>query len=538
PVYGIALLIALVCSVVVYNIFYISVMGKLREYGRLKVIGTTPRQLRAVVRYERRVLMWISIPLGILAAALLTVLLYPGYWDWAKNLRYTVFIVVVTVGMVVTATRKPLQLAGRVSAIEAIRSNAYQALSGVSRTLHRPLSVFRLACMNFTRSRKKTVLTLVSLGLTGILTACIASYASSVNAAELARNGFGGSDYVVAIEDNNELADAQRDGLLNAEVRERLLALPGVDSIMAYSAMYCTVEQCPRADERFLIGGFTEEQMAMYQENSLVREGTVDYETLRANNGILFTRTSDDLLKKIYHFDVSVGDTITLHSMEGASKDYTVMGIVDMIRGSGTVKFFVLPEEELHLFYPDVEDFTGRINIYTPQASDEQRQALYTLFDDPRVEIAALADMVIWTETNLQQMFLMLYGVVAFIALFALINLVNTMMTNLLTRRQEFGILQSVGMTSRQLSRMISAECFCYVGVTLLITFSVGTACGFGIVRIFNQLDLFGTLTYHVPVSALLVFAAALFVVYGVFSLAAVRILRRQSLVERIKEME
>ena len=44
-VYAAALLIAVVCAIVVYNIFYISVMGKMREYGRLKVLGTTPRQL-------------------------------------------------------------------------------------------------------------------------------------------------------------------------------------------------------------------------------------------------------------------------------------------------------------------------------------------------------------------------------------------------------------------------------------------------------------------------------------------------------------
>ena len=113
PVYGVALLVALVCAVVIYNIFYISVMGKLREYGRLKVIGTTPRQLRSMVRRERKTLVCVGIPAGILAAAVLSVLLNPGYWDWAKNMWYTVFIVVVTVLMVVTATHKPLQLAGR-----------------------------------------------------------------------------------------------------------------------------------------------------------------------------------------------------------------------------------------------------------------------------------------------------------------------------------------------------------------------------------------------------------------------------------------
>ena len=68
-VYAAAVLIAVVCAIVIYNIFYISVMGKTREYGRLKVLGTTPKQLKRVVKRERRFLTAIAIPLGLLCAA-------------------------------------------------------------------------------------------------------------------------------------------------------------------------------------------------------------------------------------------------------------------------------------------------------------------------------------------------------------------------------------------------------------------------------------------------------------------------------------
>ncbi len=537
-VYGIALLIAVVCAIVIYNIFYISVMGKLREYGRLKVIGTTPRQLRRVVRRERRALMWISIPSGIAAAMLITFVTARAYWRWEKNLPYMVFIVLLTIAMVAVATRKPLQLAGQVSAIEAVRSNAYQALSGVSRRLHRPLSIFRLAGMNFTRNRRKTAITLVSLGLTGILTACIASYADSVDARELARNAFGdGGSYIVELESNQTMYEAQLAGLLNAKTQARLLALPDVEFLTVWSGTLCMVEESPRADALYDLGGFTKEQMAALSENNLLLEGTADYDTLAAQNGILVTRDSENLLKKLYHLDLSVGDSVTVKSNVGIAKTYTVMGIVDFVKGA-SYNAFVLPEEELHVLYPEVADFTECINIHTVQTSDAQRQQLYAVLDDPRVSVASLEDLVLSTEMNLRQMMLMLYGMNVFIALFALVNFINTMMTNLLTRQQEFGIFQSVGMTNRQLSRMISCECLWYVGVTLLITLTLGTACGAATVRAFHQVGLFGSMTYHFPAAALLVFAAALFAVHGAFSLFAVRFLQSRSLVERIKAME
>ena len=54
--------------------------------------------------------------------------------------------------------------------------------------------------------------------------------------------------------------------------------------------------------------------------------------------------------------------------------------------------------------------------------------------------------------------FAMMVGLSAFIIGFALINLVNTMVTGILTRDHEFAILQSVGMTRTQLSGMLRTE--------------------------------------------------------------------------------
>ncbi len=133
-VYAAALLIAVVCAIVIYNIFYISVMGKMREYGRLKVLGTTPKQLKRVVKRERRFLTAIAIPLGLLCAAGIALIAVPGYWSWGDNIRSAVVVSLLTYGTVLIATRKPMAMAGKVSAIEAIRATAYSQQQGPSST--------------------------------------------------------------------------------------------------------------------------------------------------------------------------------------------------------------------------------------------------------------------------------------------------------------------------------------------------------------------------------------------------------------------
>ena len=62
--------------------------------------------------------------------------------------------------------------------------------------------------------------------------------------------------------------------------------------------------------------------------------------------------------------------------------------------------------------------------------------------------------------------------------------------------------------------------------------------CSILICRIFDQLGLFGKVTYHFPVLQVTLFAAALLLVQAVFSICAVRYTRKLSLVERIKAVD
>ncbi|WP_300879555.1 hypothetical protein, partial [uncultured Alistipes sp.] len=62
--------------------------------------------------------------------------------------------------------------------------------------------------------------------------------------------------------------------------------------------------------------------------------------------------------------------------------------------------------------------------------------------------------------------------------------------------------------------------------------------CSLVVCKVFDQIGLFGTLTYHFPALQVLLFAAALLLVQGVFSVCAVRYTRRLSLVERIKAVD
>jgi ABC-type antimicrobial peptide transport system permease subunit len=546
-VYAAALLIAVVCAIVIYNIFYISVMGKMREYGRLKVLGTTQKQLKRVVRRERRFLTAVAIPLGLICAAGIALIAVPGYWSWGDNIRSAAMVSLLTYGAVQIATRKPMVMAGKVSAIEAIRTTAYSGQQGrsASRQLHRRLTMPRLALMNFSRNRKKAFVTTLSLGLTGILLLCISAYANSVDIKEMAQSQFGDrSQYLLQYEDHagREFMEMQKRNPLDQTLREKLAALPGVDAVTAYS-LACVeipaISAIPgnRAQEPFVVRGISREDMEEMYVGDAVLDGAADYRQLLDGDGILVC-PAGSALKEIYRTGYQVGDTVTLSCYNGQTKTYMVMGIVQDVQIGSSSHFFILPEEELPVLYPEISDFTGYVNLHTEQDSDLLRRAVFGAVSDQRVVISGLDDLSAELERGLQGELARDYGILVFIFVFALINLANTLITNLLTRQQEFGVFQSVGMSDRQLSSMLSFECLYYVGITLLVTLTLGTACSLAVCKVFDQIGMFGTLTYHFPVVQVLLFGAALLLVQAVFSVCAVRYTRKLSLVERIKATE
>ena len=543
-VYVAAALIAIVCAIVIYNIFYISVMGKMREYGRLKVLGTTPRQLKRVVKRERRFLTAIAVPLGLLCAAGIALIAVPGYWSWGDNIRSAVVVSLLTYGTVLIATRKPMTMAGKVSAIEAIHATAYSQQQGpsVSRQLHRRLTMPRLALMNFSRNRKKAFVTTLSLGLTGILLLCVSAYASSVDVKEMAQSQFGDrSQYLLQYEDyaGREFVEMQKENPLGQALRKDLAALPGVDHVTAYS-LTCVeipaISAIPGNSEHepFVVRGISREDMADMYEGGGVLEGTADYRQLLDGDGILVC-PAGSALREIYRTGYQVGDTVTVSCYNGQAKTYTVMGIVQDVQIGSSTHFFILPEEELPALYPEISDFTGYVNVHTEQDSNQLRRAVFSAVPDQRVAVSGLDDLASELERNLRGELARDYGILVFIFVFSLINLANTLITNLLTRQQEFGVFQSVGMSDRQLSKMLSFECLYYVGITLLVTLTLGTVCSLAVCKVFDQIGLFGTLTYHFPVLQVLLFGAALFFVQSVFSVCAIRYTRQLSLVERIK---
>ena len=80
--------------------------------------------------------------------------------------------------------------------------------------------------------------------------------------------------------------------------------------------------------------------------------------------------------------------------------------------------------------------------------------------------------------------------------------MINTLMTNIISRQQEFAILQAIGLTNKQFVKILQTECLYYIVETAIITLTFGTFAGYILCTVFNQVGTLGTLHFSFPIFA------------------------------------
>lgn len=548
-VLGVSMLIAIACATVIYSLFYVSVTGKIREYGRLRVIGMTQKQVRQMVRKESRKLSLLSIPTGLVLGGLIGFAIIPGGWYWPNTLKCAVVIALLTEVAVRFSIRKPVKTASAVSPIEALRIATTTSNATIENTkkLSRRITPATLAKINFARNHKKIALTLLSLGFTGILLMCASTILISADPVDIARQNLGNHEIRLSLklEDYNATVEAsdqiQLNNPLNEELKERLLENPQIEAVTAlqsctanvYLPQNTNVEDQPYFD----VVGISKEFLVRHQDTLLA--GSMDYDQLAAQNGILID-DSERMLSQFAHYNASIGDVIEIETDTGEKIQFTVMGTIDLNLPEYAAFYLYIPQELLPVIRPHTSNFNSQYLIHVDMENlSAAEDYVYELCEEnPNLSIQSIGNLVTFVKKSLKVWQTPIYGLVLFIGLFALINLINTLITNLISRQQEIGMMQSIGLSEKQLSKLLQIESIYYVTGTMAVTLTLGTGTAYAACQIFSQVGLLGKLNYTFPVLHIAIFLVLLCAIAALYSFLAIRYCRKQSLVDRIKTID
>ena len=299
-----------------------------------------------------------------------------------------------------------------------------------------------------------------------------------------------------------------------------------------------------------------------FSENILnkmdIIEGETDLSVLKeklwnGNNVILMAQYGDKGklaggADSSFYRGLSVGDTIQFYENGTPTEEFTIIAKVAATKGETTLTgggSNISQIIDSPLIYMSEKKFkeiyeTPTLYGFLFDVEEQYQQEMENhLAQDTDVSYTSILTMKA-TVSSVKNVVLLIGGVIgAIFALVGLINFINLVMTNIVTRRHEFATMQSIGMTNRQLRKMMISESFSYVLLAGIVGTLVAATLGMTLLRAFVENGPTSMMmTFQITLLPALIMLVLFLVLAFIVPVVALRLLNNRSVVERLRVNE
>ncbi|OAA85233.1 ABC transporter permease [Clostridium ljungdahlii] len=543
----IALIIIIATMVVIYNIFYVSVIERIKQFGLLSAIGATKKQIRKVIFKEGFTLSIIAIPIGIIFAHVIYYivrqLLISKYSIEIKSSPYIIIIsALISLLAVVISLRKPEKLSSRISPVESMRYSGIEINSKKKeRNSIKKISISKIAHLNLWRNKKRTIMTMISLTMSGILFIVICTVLKSMNIYNLTKQDFKHEFSLTSTEtEGNPLNDKMINNIKNVK---------GVKNVSTekYTGNISV--------DNLSCGLYGYDDYLLSQLKKYLIAGKISSEELKSKDEVLVVTNYDKNDNRICKY--KVGDKINLSiqvdkngkQTESIKKQFTVAGIVSknivglgweidgynlithedvFTRGEFKDKLASANDNKMAGVYIDIDSSKFEsIKNKLKSVSQKDNRIFYDSYTDYKKEI----------ESQYMGIQIIAMSFIGIIALIGILNLINTMITSILTRKKEYGMLQAVGLSDKQLRKMLQIEGIYYSLGSSLISIIFGTSLGYLCFKLFKKSGA-DYAEYKLPLGSILVLILAFAIITILITYLIENKLKKESIIDRIRYSE
>ncbi|MCJ0365244.1 FtsX-like permease family protein [Clostridioides difficile] len=534
----VGLVIVLSSILVIYNIFYISIVTKVQEFGKLRAIGATKKQIKNIVFKEGFILAGIAIPIGIILGYVLANIIIKSFMDIdVKSSRLPVILSVVVISFisVVLSLLKPMKVASKVSIVDAVRYTGNKISNKSKRKGYKNINLKRLSHANLERNKKRTYMTLASLILSGTIFITVSTALESFDAEKMAREHFPYdievrlSGYEMNSDKNpkDNLNILQMDNPLSKDFFNQIKNMEGIKRIESARSVKIGMEDYDVEFKYDLLQSINENDVKSLNKNII--DGKINLERLQTGDEIVITHV--DTAKEM---GVKAGDKIRLTLYDGdkkIKKEFKVQAIAMGVPSFGIGKDFI----DRTLKY----DSTSSLGIYTEEGKYQEIKDsikkiaknngfLETDFIDSRIES---------NKATISFIKIMGYTLTGIIGVIGFMNLVNTMITSIVTRKKELGMLQAIGLTNKQLVKMLNSEAIYYTSGMMIGSILFGGILGY-IAVIFLKKTGLSYATYSLPIVPILLMIVCILIAQFITTYLIGRSFNKESLIDRVRYSE
>lgn len=566
---GMAIIVGIILiagALTIYSIYYVSLINKVQEFGKLAALGATKRQIRQIILRENLIVAGLSIPAGLLIGIAAVKFVFfqlissiSSEQAMTKEMRQVLdngevslilpWIIAMTIGVtlltVILASLKPMRQASKIMPIEAMRYTGQMQGSKKQRKGFIDLNLLRLANANLSRNKKRTMVTIFSLGMIGILFVVISTVFSCMNPKQAARDTIA-EDYCMSIASREgdkmrpelKWTVIQQNNPLNNKVINKIKAIDGVEKVDAFQSITGEVPSVkdPGTDKpmSLSIGGISKDQMALINRD--IEKGHATYEELNSGDKVIAT----GYILANYP-EIKIGDTLTFKFFDGNrtfEKDMTIIGGGSFAQSVTNFDNFLMSNEAIKklsknnlTYYVNIKAAKGKIK--TVQSAIENIEEGNELF-----RLESYEEVLKQWEDTLQLTAGAGYAIMLVLAIVGIMNLINTTIDSILSRKKELGVMQAIGMSNQQMKKMLRTEGFVYAGGIILLAGGLGSILGYLVYLYAESHSLMQIKVYQYPLIQVLLMILLVVIVQLILTYATTTIVNKETVIKRIQASE
>ncbi|MBO5095800.1 MAG: ABC transporter permease [Bacilli bacterium] len=541
------------------NSFDISITEKIKQYGMLRSVGATKRQIKKNVFYEATILGLIGIPLGVLLGYLASYILIiiSNYYltdmiEAGFKLEFVFSMIAVLVAIVLGIVTiyfsafRSAKRASKVSPIDSIRNSANIKIN--PKKIKSPKFIKKIFGMggeisfkNLKRNKKKYRTTVISIVVSVFVFIALSGFMGL--AFQEVDNELKLSDFNISLSANitnknsynKFIGTVNLDGIENYTIlRSSELSFVGTHYSKEYLD-FLKIKQKDQDEEYISIFAIGEEQY-----NKYIKSLGLDYNDIKDKAILLdkeyvvrFDENNKRDTKYMSIFDFKKGDVIN-STITSTNKNINIeIGLVTEEKPFGlknmSAQYIIVSDE----MFDNIAESKGLDIFYkSNNATKLQDDIDNYLKGEDYYSINNIAENVNKLNNLFTLIGIFLYGFIIVISLIGITNIFNTITTNMELRKQEFAMLKSVGMTTKEFNRMIRLESL-FMGIkSLFFGIPIGIVLSY---LIYHFLSKESGIPYKPPVVAIIISIVVVFILISLIMKYSMNKINKQNTIETIR---
>ncbi len=581
----------------IYNIFDIGVMQDIQQFGMMKTIGMTQKQIKWLMRRQAVLLSAVGISIGLILGYGLGTLLLPiilKNWEYSEDELVVVqsahpAIILLTIAFVLITVffsmRKPSQKAAKYSAIETAKYIEVKGKDAVKDIR----SVKEMAKSNIRRNKRRTTLVVTSLMLSIVFVNSFWTISDSFDE-EKYINKYMRRDYLIASTDtlNSSIGYVRPSASLNEEAVLELekssmvqngtwlykntidesvynsnitydwgievlsIDTPNLefDGVITNNATTNYGRMTLSEDGKAVcnVWGITEnfvEKMRIWDGE---KDPDVIKEKLKSGNYILAAVWEDDYgnPSKVQLPDLmDVGEKITIYKDGKPVREVEILSQIivnnsERITGTNVTGDNIISGPSFYLGESLFKELYGSSTLvnYSFDANPEDAQSVNEMLNRITQEYPDVGFETVEQRREEIGNYKMLVRIICLLiggilGVIGLVNLINIIFTNLIIRNRELATLRSIGATKKQLRELIIRESIWYVLYAAMGGVLLSTVINVTVIR--EICDTMWVLTFRFTLYPAVVIVVLFLLIAITASVAGIFSMEKRSITERLR---